>query len=58
MIERQLRFVILMLPANETMIEIHDRIPVIAKEKEVRQYLTDLAEATEKHRIFSTIADT
>ena len=47
-----------MLPANETMIEIHDRIPVIAKEKEVRQYLTDLAEATEKHRIFSTIADT
>ena len=40
-IDGQVRFVILTRPANESMIEIHDRMPVIAKENEVRPYLTD-----------------
>lgn len=35
------RFVILTRPANESMIEVHDRMPVIVGEKEVRPYLTD-----------------
>ena len=35
------RFVILTRPANESMIEIHDRMPVIVGEREVRPYLTD-----------------
>ncbi len=40
-IEGKYRFVILTRPANESMIEIHDRMPVIIKEEEVRPYLTD-----------------
>ena len=39
------RFVILTRPANESMIEVHDRMPVIVGEKEVRPYLTDEAAA-------------
>ena len=40
-IERQYRFVILTREANESMIETHDRMPVIVKDSEVRSYLTD-----------------
>ncbi len=36
------RFVILTRPANASMIETHDRMPVIAAADEVRPYLTDL----------------
>ena len=36
------RFVILTRPANESMREVHDRMPVIAAADEVRPYLTDL----------------
>ena len=46
-IDGQARFVILTRPANESMIEIHDRMPVIAKENEVRPYLTDRDAAME-----------
>ena len=46
-IDGQARFVILTRPANESMIEIHDRMPVIAKENEVRPYLTDCDAAME-----------
>ncbi len=35
------RFVILTRPANESMAEIHDRMPVIIGADEVRAYLTD-----------------
>lgn len=38
----QYRFVILTRPANESMIETHDRMPVIVSAQEVRPYLTDL----------------
>ena len=41
------RFVILTRPANESMIEVHDRMPVIVGEKEVRPYLTDRDAAAE-----------
>lgn len=41
------RFVILTRPANESMIEIHDRMPVIVGEREVRPYLTDRDAAAE-----------
>ena len=41
----RVRFVILTRSANESMIETHDRMPVIAKEDEVRPYLTDLRAA-------------
>ena len=34
-------FVILTRPANESMIEIHDRMPVIVSAEQVRPYLTD-----------------
>ena len=37
----QYRFVILTRPANDSMVEIHDRMPVIANADEVRHYLTD-----------------
>lgn len=47
MIDGLYRFVILTRAANESMIGIHDRMPVIAGENEVRPYLTDLAAATE-----------
>ena len=40
-IDGQPRFVILTRAANESMIETHDRMPVIAAEEEVRPYLTD-----------------
>lgn len=40
-----LRFVILTRPANDSMREIHDRMPVIAAAEEVRPYLTDPAAA-------------
>ena len=46
-IDGQPRFVILTRPTNESMIEIHDRMPVIAKEDEVRSYLTDRDAAME-----------
>lgn len=46
-IDGHFRFVILTRAANETMIETHDRMPVIVGEKEVRPYLTDTAAATE-----------
>ena len=46
-IDGQARFVILTRPANESMIEIHDRMPVIADEDEVRPYLTDRDAAME-----------
>ena len=46
-IDGQARFVILTRPANESMIEIHDRMPVIADEDEVRPYLTDRDTAME-----------
>ena len=41
------RFVILTRPANESMIKVHDRMPVIVGEKEVRPYLTDRDAAAE-----------
>ena len=41
------RFVILTRPANESMIEVHDRMPVIVGEREVRPYLTDRDAAAE-----------
>ena len=47
LVEGAYRFVILTRPANESMIEIHDRMPVIVGEKEVRPYLTDRDAAAE-----------
>ena len=44
-IDGQYRFVILTRAANESMLEIHDRMPVIATEDEVRPYLSDLNSA-------------
>ncbi len=44
-IEGTYHFVILTRPANESMREIHDRMPVIASADEVRAYLTDYAAA-------------
>ena len=41
------RFVILTRAANESMIETHDRMPVIVDENSVRPYLTDRDEAME-----------
>ena len=41
------RFVILTRPANASMIEIHDRMPVIVSAEDVRPYLTDAAAAAE-----------
>lgn len=41
------RFVILTRAANETMAEIHDRMPVILGEHDVRAYLNDAAAARE-----------
>lgn len=41
------RFVILTRAANESMIETHDRMPVIVGEKSVRPYLTDRDAAME-----------
>ena len=47
LIDGAYRFVILTRPANESMIEIHDRMPVIVGEKDVRPYLTDRSAAAE-----------
>ncbi len=38
---------ILTRQANESMAEIHDRMPVIVDENEARPYLTDLSAARE-----------
>lgn len=46
-IEGKNRFVILTMPANASMAGIHDRMPVIAAEQEVRTYLTDLKAAND-----------
>ena len=40
-IEGKARFAILTRPANESMHETHDRMPVMITEREVRAYLTD-----------------
>ena len=40
-VDGKYRFVILTRAANESMIEIHERMPVIVAEHEVRPYLTD-----------------
>lgn len=47
LIDGQYRFVILTRPANESMIEIHNRMPVIVSADEVRPYLTDINTAEE-----------
>ena len=47
LIDGQYRFVILTRPANESMIEIHNRMPVIVSANEVRPYLTDPTAAKE-----------
>ena len=44
-VDGKYRFVILTRAANETMIEIHERMPIIVTEPEVRPYLTDPAAA-------------
>ncbi len=44
-IDGQFHFVILTRAANESMIEIHDRMPIIASEEEVRAYLSDYQSA-------------
>ena len=44
-IEGQFHFVILTRAANASMKEIHDRMPVIVSESEVRPYLTDRSAA-------------
>lgn len=44
-VDGQYRFVILTRAANESIIETHERMPVIAAEQEVRPYLTDYAAA-------------
>lgn len=41
------RFVIITRPANESMIEVHDRMPVIVSDRDVRSYLTDIDAAKE-----------
>ena len=46
-IDGKYRFLILTRAANESMIEIHDRMPVIVEEHQVRAYLTDPAAASE-----------
>jgi len=45
LIEGSYRFVVLTRQANETMIETHDRMPVIIGEEKVRDYLTDFEDA-------------
>ena len=44
-VEGQYRFAILTRGANDSMIETHDRMPVIATEQEVRPYLSDYESA-------------
>jgi len=45
-VEGRLRFVVLTRAANVSMIGIHDRMPVIVGEGDVRAYLTDLKSAS------------
>ena len=47
LVEGAVRFVILTRPANESMLEIHDRMPVIVDDTAVRAYLTDREAAME-----------
>ena len=54
-IDGKYRFVILTRQANESMAEIHDRMPVIVGEDAVRTYLTDLTVA---EAIIATAAPT
>lgn len=44
-VDGQYRFVILTRAANESMAEIHNRMPIIAAEREVRPYLSDYESA-------------
>ena len=44
-VEGEYRFAILTRQANESMIDIHDRMPIIAAELEVRSYLSDYESA-------------
>ena len=44
-IDGQYRFVILTRAANESMVETHDRMPIIAAEQEVRPYLSNYESA-------------
>ena len=46
-VDGKYRFVILTRAANESMIKVHERMPVIVDEHEVRPYLTDPAAAAE-----------
>ena len=46
-IEGQFRFVLLTRAANASMEKIHDRMPVIVRETEVRPYLTDRSASEE-----------
>ena len=46
-VEGRYRFVILTRAANQSMLEIHDRMPVIVSDRSVRPYLTDLNAAME-----------
>lgn len=52
-IDSHYRFVILTRAANESMIETHDRMPIIVGEHQVRAYLTDSSAAS---MIISTAA--
>ena len=47
LVEGRYRFVILTRPANDSMRETHDRMPVIVGARDVRPYLTDPAAAIE-----------
>ena len=47
LIDEKYRFVILTRPANDSMKDVHDRMPVIAAPDAVRAYLTDIAAAKE-----------
>ncbi|MBR5410767.1 MAG: SOS response-associated peptidase family protein [Clostridia bacterium] len=47
LVEGKYRFVILTRPANDSMREVHDRMPVIVGARDVRPYLTDPAAAIE-----------
>ena len=46
-VDGKFRFVILTRAANRSMIEVHDRMPVIVGEHQVRAYLTDRTAASE-----------
>ncbi len=46
-VDGRVRFVILTCPANESMLETHDRMPVIVSDGLVRPYLTDREAAME-----------